>query len=285
MEFFKRSKIIFTILIIIGVISATLLIFCGRIFYRNSKIDSSMPAVSQSQGSTENRPVSINGAADENMDKRENGSQIGVDMDKHIGDLGIKGEKIAYLTFDDGPSIKTTPKILDTLKSYNVKATFFVVGKLAEANRDLIIRENAEGNAIGDHTFTHDYKYLYQNPQIFISDISKCAETLHSILGAEFKIKYIRFPGGSFGKKLEPFREAVEAAGYSFIDWNSLNGDAEGANIPPDKLVSRIKQTSKGKNTLVILMHDAPAKKTTVQALPQIIEYLKSEGFIFKTLN
>ncbi|WP_411682848.1 hypothetical protein [Clostridium thailandense] len=63
-----------------------------------------------------------------------------------------------------------------------------------------------------------------------------------------------------------------------------MNGDAEGQNIPVDKLIENVKETSKGKNKIVILMHDISTKQTTVQALPQIIEYLKTQGYSFKIL-
>lgn len=227
----------------------------------------------------------ITGDTSTDANVRENNIQVGTDMDNHLDQLSIKGQKTAYLTFDDGPSPNVTPKILDILNNYNVKATFFVIGRQASANKNLIIRENKEGNAIGDHTYTHDYTYIYQNTKNLVDDFDKCRDTVKSILGHDYNIKYVRFPGGAFGADRKPFREAVMNAGYSFIDWNSLNGDAEGSNIPSDKLVNRLKETSKGKNTLVVLMHDAASKQTTVQALPQIIEYLKASGYVFKTLN
>lgn len=222
---------------------------------------------------------------DANIDKRENKIPIGTDMDSNISRLSIKDEKVAYLTFDDGPSSNVTPKILNILDNYDIKATFFVIGQMAEANKDVLIREKAEGETIGNHTFTHNYKYIYGNPKNLIDDFNKCSETIKTILGKDYDIKYARFPGGSFGKKLETYRDATEKAGYSFIDWNCIDGDGEGNNISPKILLEQIKQTSLKKKTLVVLMHDAPAKNTTAQALPAIIEYLKTQGYIFKTLN
>ncbi|MDP4090011.1 MAG: polysaccharide deacetylase family protein [Bacillota bacterium] len=261
------------------------MLLLSRFTFKNTPGSPVLKHIDNGPGSNADKNKANAGYADDNSDKKETNLPAGTDMDNHLDALAIKGQKVAYLTFDDGPSPKTTPKILSILNSYNIKGTFFVIGKLAAANRDLIVAEKEAGETIGNHTYSHDYNYLYQNPQNLLDDISKCSETIHSILGPDYDIKYVRFPGGSFGKKLEPFRMAVSGAGYSFIDWNSLNGDAEGTNIPPDKLLDRLKQTSKGKNTLVILMHDAPAKQTTVQALPQIIEYLKSQGYIFKALG
>lgn len=192
------------------------------------------------------------------------------------------GKKTVYLTFDDGPS-KVTPEVLDILKKNNVHATFFVIGNLAEKRSDLILRESQEGHSIDNHTYSHIYKNIYISPYAFIQDVNKCNDTLKKILGANYKSRIIRFPGGSFGSKMAPYREAISKAGYSYIDWNSLNGDAESKILPPDKLVARLKQTAKGEH-LVVLMHDAAGKGTTPKALQQIIDYLKAGGYSFKTL-
>ena len=195
------------------------------------------------------------------------------------------GRKTAYLTFDDGPSVETTPGILKILDSYNIKATFFIVGSMAIINPNLVEKEAQDGQAIGNHTFSHDYKRLYSNTNAFISDVNKCDTVLKSILGSSYNNKILRFPGGSFGFKNAPFRTAIKRAGYHYIDWNDLTGDADGHNITVDTLLDNIKKYTKGKEHVVILMHDASDKETTVQALPQVIEYLKSQGYYFNTLK
>ncbi|HEY8891882.1 MAG TPA: polysaccharide deacetylase family protein [Clostridium sp.] len=194
------------------------------------------------------------------------------------------GHKIAYLTFDDGPSPKTTPGILKILDNYKIKATFFIVGSRAIIRPDLVKMEAEDGQSIGNHTYSHEYKYIYSNTNTFIKDVNKCDTVLKSIIGG-YNSKILRFPGGSFGAKEAPFRVAIKKAGYHYIDWNDLTGDAEGQNIPVNKLLNNIKKNTKGKEHVVILMHDAPDKQTTVQALPQVIEYLKSQGYSFNTLK
>lgn len=200
-------------------------------------------------------------------------------------DPNISTGKVAYLTFDDGPSKINTSKILDILAENNVKASFFVIGRMAEGNKAMLIKENSEGHAVLNHTYSHDYKYIYSNTDNFIADLKKGETTIKSILGNEYVVKYIRFPGGSFGAERKPYREAAEKAGYKYVDWNCLNGDAEGTDIPVEKLIENIKSTSAGKTHLVILMHDTDAKVTTVQALPEIIKYLRSQGFAFKAFD
>ncbi|MCM0647545.1 polysaccharide deacetylase [Clostridium swellfunianum] len=218
----------------------------------------------------------------DNLNNNGTGKSQAEENDKHSGNANAKE---AFLTFDDGPTKEITSQILDILKEKKVKATFFVVGKMAENEKDLLIREKNEGHAIANHSYSHDYKHLYSNPKNFVDDINTADAAIKNILG-EHESKLMRFPGGSFGKQRENYRQAVTEAGYHYIDWNALNGDAEGkGNWPAEKLVQNIKTTSAGKNRLVILMHDAPLKQTTVQALPEIIDYLKTQGYTFKTLE
>ena len=194
------------------------------------------------------------------------------------------GRKVVYLTFDDGPSQNNTPKILKILKESNIKATFFLIGKNAEENKQLVKDEINDGHVVANHTYSHDMHYVYSDPRIFVNDLNKCSEVLKSIVGEDYKLKLIRFPGGSFGNRLAPFREAAKNAGYHYVDWNDLTGDAEHNNVPVANLVDKVKMYG-NHDHLVILMHDAPAKVTTVEALPQVIQYFKSQGYVFETLR
>ena len=195
------------------------------------------------------------------------------------------GRKIAYLTFDDGPSPKTTPAILKTLDQYNIKATFFLIGSMAIRYPQLVKMEAEDGQSIGNHTYSHIYKYIYSDTNNFINDVNKCDTVLKSILGKNFNSKLLRFPGGSFGHKLAPFRVAIKNVGYHYVDWNDQTGDSDEHNVPIDKLLNNLKNNTKGKEHVVVLMHDAPDKQTTVQELPQVIDYLKAEGYSFNTLK
>lgn len=195
------------------------------------------------------------------------------------------GVKTAFLTFDDGPTPNITPEVLKILDKYNIKATFFVVGKLAEAHKDLIKMEYNKGHAIGNHSYSHNYKDIYASINNFEQDFDRTNNILKNILGENFHNTLFRFPGGSFEKYKEPYKELLAEKGYNYIDWNALNGDAEGKDVSAEKLIDNVKNTVKGKEDVVILMHDAAAKKNTVQALPHIIEYLKSEGYVFKVLK
>ncbi|GAB6150107.1 MULTISPECIES: polysaccharide deacetylase family protein [Clostridium] len=193
-------------------------------------------------------------------------------------------KKVAYLTFDDGPTKQMTPKILSILDKYNAKATFFVLGQMVEKNPELLKEERAKGHSICNHSYSHDYKLLYSSADNFLKDFAKSTAAIKAVLG-DYDGKVIRFPGGSYGKKRAPYKQVAKDAGYTYVDWNALNGDAEHQHVPADKLLARVQSSTKGKNHVVILMHDAATKGTTVEALPKVIEYLKSQGYEFATLD
>ncbi|MDR7870767.1 MAG: polysaccharide deacetylase family protein [Tissierellaceae bacterium] len=193
--------------------------------------------------------------------------------------------KFAYLTFDDGPSEKHTNQILDILKEYDIKATFFVVGSMTEKYPDLLKRIYDEGHVIGNHSYSHVYKYIYKNSTNFIDDLNKADKVLKDILGESFETKLLRFPGGSFGKHKAPMIKAAEKEGYTIYDWNALNGDAEGLNLKNSYLIRRLKETTRNKKHAIILMHDTDAKKGTVETLKENIDYLISRGFHFRVLE
>lgn len=197
-------------------------------------------------------------------------------------------EKIAYLTFDDGPTKEVTPKILDVLKEHDVKATFFMLGKMIERNGDLAKRVHDEGHLLANHSYSHSYADLYATSESFMAEIEKTNSLIRSIIGEE-PFKLIRFPGGgynagSYAAEKQQYKLVLQKNGYYFADWNSLNGDAEGGTRSAEQLVARIRQTSGPKN-IVILMHDAATKKTTAEALPAILSYLKEQGYVFRRLD
>ena len=207
------------------------------------------------------------------------------------------GKKVVYLTFDDGPSTTNTPEILDVLDRYNVKATFFTLGKSIEGNEEAknILKETARrGHAIANHTYSHDYSYLYPNRTMnvdnIISDIEKNNSIMKEVLGEDFSTRVIRFPGGYWSwEGRTAMKESMEQNGYYNVDWNALNKDAEGKQKNADELLQSTKETVEAlgpdADSIVLLMHDTYGKEETVKALPQIIEYLQEKGFEFRTIK
>ena len=146
------------------------------------------------------------------------------------------GKKVVYLTFDDGPSTTNTPQVLDILDNYNVKATFFVLGSSidkSEGAKDILKETVNRGHAIANHTYGHDYSYLYPNRVMnvdnILSDLEKSQNSMKAVLGQDFSTRVIRLPGGYWSwEGRTPMKEAMEQNGYYNVDWNALNKDAEG---------------------------------------------------------
>ncbi len=205
---------------------------------------------------------------------------------ENIKNIYHSDTKRAFLTFDDGPS-SITNTILDVLKQENVKATFFVLGSRVEAKPDVVKRIYDEGHYIANHGYSHVYENIYASPQAVLDEYNKCNEAVKNAIGVpEYNSHLFRFPGGLVGGKYADIKcqanELLEQNNIVHVDWNALNGDAETNNLTIDFELLRLQETVQNKNSIVILMHDAPAKKVTAEALPQIISFLREQGYEFK---
>ena len=196
-------------------------------------------------------------------------------------------DKVVYLTFDDGPSPNVTPQILDILKRYHIKATFFVIGKNAEARPELIARAAREGHSVAIHTYSHDYDYMYGSPEGFLDEISKTGAVLTNILGEKGFVNIFRFPGGAFREERAEFKQLLIEQNIPYVNWNSLTGDAETQTPVSADLIARAKRTAVKANSpaITILMHDAGAKQATADALPGLIDHFLREGYRFDSLR
>lgn len=206
-------------------------------------------------------------------------------------DYTNNGEKIAFLTFDDGPSTTVTPLILDILKEEGVKGTFFVLGQQLEGEGGvaLLKRIYDEGHAIANHSYSHSYTKLYPgrtlNLNSFVSEIEATENKAKEILGENFNINVVRCPGGYMSwKGMDSLKNYLNENNMASIDWNALNGDAEGEKRTPDELLNRFKQTFGYNDIEVILMHDTYGKENTAKMLKELIQLLKEKGYSFKTL-
>lgn len=206
-----------------------------------------------------------------------------IEKDKTINGKFQEG-KVAYLSFDDGPSIHVTPMILDILKNRGIPATFFVIGSMAEQNPHILKRINEDNHVIGNHTYSHRYAYIYKNTKNFGEDILKWEDSIQGILGQDFKTNIFRFPGGSFDHD-KSFHDTAMDLGYEIFDWNVINGDGEGDYASRKMLIRRFKETIKNKKNPIILMHDTDAKIKTAESLDTIIQYLLDKDYVFDTLD
>ena len=204
---------------------------------------------------------------------------------KNIENIYKSDNKRAFLTFDDGPSI-LTPEILDILKEQNVKATFFVLGSNIEGKQNILKRMYQEGHYIANHGYTHKYSLIYQSPEAVLEEFNRCNDLVKQAIEVpEYNSHLFRFPGGLIGGKYHEIKhnanELLKENDIMNVDWNVLTGDAETNNLTIEFELKRLQQTIQNKNSAVILMHDAQAKKVTVESLIHIISYLKEQGYEF----
>ena len=198
----------------------------------------------------------------------------------------IQSNGVIYLTFDDGPGAYTD-RLLDILAKYNVKATFFVTGSGSD---DLIKREYDEGHAIGLHTYSHNYAYIYSDMNNFFDDLYRVQNRVKDITGYESKL--MRFPGGSSNtvstrydggqRIMSKLASEVENRGFSYFDWNITSGDA-GETTSSDSVYSRVVNNLKYGGSSVVLQHDI--KGFSVDAVERIIQYGLDHGFVFAPLT
>ncbi len=212
--------------------------------------------------------------------QRENAHQL-------IKDIYASDEKQVYLTFDDGPSRDVTPQILDILKENDVKATFFVLGARVDLYPDTLKREFAEGHYIANHGYSHDYKRVYESKDTVYQEYVECENSIKGALGnPDFNTYLFRFPGGSSGGHYESIKAEARQLflnyGVAYTNWNCLTGDAENKKTK-EACMQEMLDTKGDKNSIILLMHDANDKQQTVDALPEIIQYYKNEGYTFKT--
>ena len=181
-------------------------------------------------------------------------------------------EKIVFLTFDDGPIPELTPWILDTLKLYDAKATFFCVGENVLKNREIFNRIVNEGHAVGNHTYNHLNGWKTEN-NLYFENIEKCEQLTQS--------KLFRPPYGKI-KRSQLYSKFLTNR-FKVILWDVLSYDFD-KNIAPEKCVSNV--LSNVKPGSIIVFHDnVKAEKNLIHSLPIVLEKLSSEGFIFDIIK
>lgn len=200
----------------------------------------------------------------------------------------IVSDKTIYLTFDDGPSYLTS-QILDILKNQNVPATFFVTNQQFDKFENIVKKAHIENHTVAIHTLTHNYSYIYSSDENYKEDFEAIRSKIAKVIG--YKPRILRLPGGSsntISKKYSPqimtrITNYLNENNFYYYDWNIDSGDASGKLSKEqiyNNVTSRLKE---GEN--IILMHDSATKSTTVEALNDIINYGKANGYTFAKIT
>jgi len=197
-------------------------------------------------------------------------------------------EKILYLTFDDGPIVEVTPLVLDELKKYNARATFFCVGKNIEANPEIFHRISEEGHTIGNHTQDHLNGWQTAN-SLYFESVEKCAATMNA-LGQKALLTsdtggldveergFFRPPYG----KISPSQYNQLKKHYKIVMWDVLTHDFDLKVTKEQVLGNVLKNATPGS---IIVFHDSlKAKEKVLYALPLVLEHYSKLGYTFEAL-
>jgi peptidoglycan/xylan/chitin deacetylase (PgdA/CDA1 family) len=196
------------------------------------------------------------------------------------------GNKVVYLTFDDGPGAHTQ-QLLDILDKYNVKVTFFVTN-VNSGYENMIAKEAAAGHTVAIHSASHDYKKIYSSVDAYFADLNEMSDIIYAQTGQRAKL--IRFPGGSSNTVslkycsgiMTTLTKAVTDQGYKYFDWNVSSGDA-GGTTSTEEVYQNVVNGMKSHNVSVVLQHDI--KGFSVNAVERIIQWGLANGYTFLPLT
>ena len=193
---------------------------------------------------------------------------------------GNQDEKIVALTFDDGPDEVFTPQILDILKKYDVKATFFLIGEKVPYNKKIVKREKEEGHEIGNHTFTH-INASKKNYEEIEEEITKTQQVIKEVTG-EYPTLF-RPPYRALSRDL---CKIVKEKNMNIVLWSNIDV-RDWSNPGVNNMVNTI--DSQVENGNIIILHDYNTvrnnKSQTIQALEIVIPKLKEKGYRFVTIS
>lgn len=194
----------------------------------------------------------------------------------------VSDGKTAYLTFDDGPS-KYTPEILEILRENDIKATFFITGWCIDGKEHILRQIAEEGHTVALHSYSHDYDKIYDSKRAWLDDFAKVYGRVYAVTGQ--KPWAFRFPGGSYNNFNRDTADGIIAEmqkrGFAYYDWNGATADAS-TEATYESCIDYLKNSINSDHE-VVLMHDS--LELTPEYLPEVIEYIRGEGYSFETIE
>mgnify|MGYP004459433895 FL=1 len=273
-----KNVIILTISIWMIASLVAIIILSAAVVHLNGKINRLSESVHSSQKNvmkeTDTESVVNSKATDTQLEvNRYENVETGIDSADNKAENGDTHK--VYLTFDSIPG-ENTDKILDVLKQYHVKATFFVTGDKSDGAKAVYKRIVKEGHTLGMHSFCNQYSTIYASTEAFEKDYNKLSAYLKKVTGEDSL--YYRFPGGSSNQisnvNMAEFVHVLNEKNISYFDWNVSAGDTSG-DYTVDDIVNNVTDGIENYKTSVVLLHDGEDKATTVEALGPMIEALQ----------
>lgn len=193
-----------------------------------------------------------------------------------------------YLTFDNGPSASTTPQILDILKEEGIKATFFILN-YSDSEEYIIKRIVNDGHSIAILGYSNNYREIYSTEDVYMENITKLREKIKNSTGIDTTIT--RFPGGS-GNIISKFNPGIMTklskklleSGYTYFDWNILSQDSN-SETTTQQIYQNVTNELKKSRSNVVLMNDFSGNTKTADALKDIIQFGKNNGYVFDKIT
>lgn len=285
-----REKIL--ILELFGIL--LILLFCLCFIHtdidRNISLESNDYAITVRNPNLEDTEIAILEQIKEKLVEEKNARYLDLYPDLYVEVIKpvirVEENKIAYLSFDDGPSY-ITGDILNILEEYDVKATFFILGcTMTEEGEDFLRAMVDQGHTIGIHTYSHNRKKIYASVESFLDDFYQDYKLIYEITGR--KVNIFRFPWGSsnsYNKSImKDIISEMERRGFTYYDWNVSAEDSIGKPTK-QKIQKNVMKDLVRYNDPIILLHDASVNKVTAKTLPDIIELIIDNGYEFSTLD
>ena len=197
------------------------------------------------------------------------------------------GNKVAYLTFDDGPIPEVTPQVLAILARYKVKATFFMVGENIDKHPEVFAQVVQAGHSIGNHTYNH-LKGWRTPFRAYMDNVQKCEQTItnhqspKTELIAPLRQRITNLFRPPYGKATLRQRRALHHLGFQLIYWDILTRDYD-ASVTPEAMLRLIQRETRPGS--IINFHDSlKSNERMLAVLPQVIEWLLSQGYTLRAL-
>ncbi len=275
----NRGKIMkkgITIVAVAAAVGVMLLLVSAMMPAKANKVEKALKTKLETTDQTTTKTKTDTAATEDSKDKASTPAQ-----------KAKKGKKV-FLTFDDGPGTNVTPKVLSLLKKYDMHATFFIVGHYAKQHPELVKRAYEQGNQIGIHTWSHNYRKIYSSKKAFFEDFDKTERLIIKITGE--KPTVCRLPGGSNNSYLKrsmavSIVKELRSRGYTVVDWNASSEDATGINYSSKKMAHFAIRDIRADKKPVVLSHDASFKHKTPATAALIIKYCEKHGYNCVTMK